>query len=1391
MTVLPQWLTQGDSDFESDLSNIDDSFESDGVDSSDEEIISRRFRRDGVYNQLPAAAQRLPAAIRIPEIQEAVNRNRVVCVLGNTGCGKSTIVPYVLGSDEGVKVLCTQPRRMAAISLCEHVQKSFYGQRNHPSVGYRVRGQRTDGEESKIIYVTAGYLKTMLTHEPSELDKFTHIILDEVHERGIDSDFLSLIVKRLLAQPENERIKLVVMSATLESELFVDYFAALNNGQTPATVKLTVPQKGKNKSGHRIDEYFMDDMQDIGYADTAFRFFQQQVVPRADVTQGVICGELSDSVQNLIIEILRLHSRDRHSSLVFLPGLGEIFSVNDKLTDALYRAGQTVINPEVLLEPTASASLPTRESYYHIFILHSTMPYEEQKLALKEPAHNARHIVLCTNVAESSLTVPNVDVVIDTGLRKANSYDAKMGVFRLTTVWCSRASCLQRRGRTGRVCDGKYFKLFSKEFYETKMLLYDTPEVLLTDLSSVFLNAKYISEFWRQPGGANQIVRPSDILKELITPPRVKSVKAAVQDLFESGLLRHEPDEMSELSLLGTLATRLHVEPQVARILYFGWLSGLVCEGIILAAACGMDADVIRSTSARSYPGKEDYCKNLYNFMWYRTDYDLGAFSEPIAVRNLLWAWLASYYNVKQSGAPEYYKTAVYAKEFDSFKRSVLNHCAQFISWMEEEICDEHARDEAETLRDLLSERWRRTTNVQEAISHTVFKCGRNSEKLKAMLVLSMNTRLLTADVLTKNFDEHHAVVLEKLPESLFAGCYTDEERDDRVSEVVTRLCGRSAQGVLQVDRASWAFKPGKDYTAAEAIQAPASDFQTVKDDYHLLPNQECEYYGAVMPIAVRMCMQIFDRRYNCNLEFTVGGEAAPLAVKAKIRSPVYSNGLKWGRISRKRDELDITTWLPVSINARSPVGWLHKVDPSTKLTNRLWGVAGKIVGTTKSMFEDQNPLEARAINVTILPAARGGRVAVGLLLMALPFHSGLVADVDISPQGQYEIVRLKLESRFFDINLWGESPLTGKMLKAVSEVRRLIARAIDIPGSCIRQTDGSAAATLSVAPEVMQRVRDIQFGCAEDKSLSTTIDSMLHALYTDTETSDSLFPTDQCDPKRRVVMLIPDSGSSYTEIITDPTLWVPPSMGEQCLFAKRMLFRKDQIAEVQQRMMQPNYMLPRLVNQRDQQEAPVVRLSEMGFSVDEIHIFMERQPRFALAGMPLDTILDPEIDEESLIAAIGPWVETSRITEESAIEEPETIDPPVGNVNHEEAYFYDEPEMVDAPKPLPPTRLPPRAPVKYDAEQSQDYFIPEHVKMLYSDGPVSNKQSVSSIRATIARVDSETARVEDHVGSLSDIWSEIHDEIRRPLADPDSSAHDRLANIWDKLTRVSVTHFR
>ncbi|KAF4706785.1 ATP-dependent RNA helicase tdrd9, partial [Perkinsus olseni] len=197
-----------------------------------------------------------------------VRRHRVACIEGDTGSGKTTMIPLLLlaeddqdvgpnrGTEAGrrlAKIVCTQPRRIAAIQVARRVAGFCNPNTLGQVTGYRVSGQSNVSEDTQIEYVTTGYLLQVLIHRPDDVHLYTHIVLDEVHERTLDSDFLSLICKRLLLRPENGDTKLVIMSATLNSDLFSQYFTDLNNGTAPKAITI---------QGQRfpVDDVYLNDL---------------------------------------------------------------------------------------------------------------------------------------------------------------------------------------------------------------------------------------------------------------------------------------------------------------------------------------------------------------------------------------------------------------------------------------------------------------------------------------------------------------------------------------------------------------------------------------------------------------------------------------------------------------------------------------------------------------------------------------------------------------------------------------------------------------------------------------------------------------------------------------------------------------------------------------------------------------------------------------------------------------------------------------------------------------------------------------------------------------------------------------------------------------------------
>eukprot|EP01068_Selenidium_serpulae_P020779 Selendium_serpulae@DN9128_c0_g1_i1.p1 len=208
-------------------------------------------------NAVPEGLEDLPITAHRKEILETIGRSPVTCIQGDTGCGKSTRLPVFLyqewranveawkrnnrkGLEPKLRMVITQPRRIACTSLAKRVSEEL-GQ----PVGYRIGGERDSSGPTNVTFVTTGYLKELLVYQPEHIDRYTHVILDEVHERDLDADLLSLLIKMHmrradLREGEVPQFKLVIMSATLQGDLFSQYFAQIGSSGIPKTIHVGV-----------------------------------------------------------------------------------------------------------------------------------------------------------------------------------------------------------------------------------------------------------------------------------------------------------------------------------------------------------------------------------------------------------------------------------------------------------------------------------------------------------------------------------------------------------------------------------------------------------------------------------------------------------------------------------------------------------------------------------------------------------------------------------------------------------------------------------------------------------------------------------------------------------------------------------------------------------------------------------------------------------------------------------------------------------------------------------------------------------------------------------------------------------------------------------------------
>ncbi|OWM86275.1 hypothetical protein CDL15_Pgr011099 [Punica granatum] len=390
----------------------------------------------------------LPAYKERDALLTAISQNQVIIISGQTGCGKTTQIPqYILESeiDSGngalCNIICTQPRRISAISVSERVA-SERGEKLGESVGYKVRLEGVKGKDTHLLFCTTGILLRRLLVDRN-LKGVTHVIVDEIHERGMNEDFLLIVLKDLL--PRRTELKLILMSATLDAELFSSYFGGAPIVRIPGftyPVQTYFLEDILEMSGYKltpynqIDDYGQEKMWKMGKQ--APRKRKSQIASAVEDALGAADFEdyspqtresLScwnpDCIGFNLIEYILCHICENErpgAVLVFMTGWDDISSLKDKL--------QT--HP-VLGDPTRVLLLAC----------HGSMATSEQRLIFDEPADGVRKIVLATNIAETSITINDVVFVLDCGKAKETSYDALNNTPCLLPSWISKVSAQQ------------------------------------------------------------------------------------------------------------------------------------------------------------------------------------------------------------------------------------------------------------------------------------------------------------------------------------------------------------------------------------------------------------------------------------------------------------------------------------------------------------------------------------------------------------------------------------------------------------------------------------------------------------------------------------------------------------------------------------------------------------------------------------------------------------------------------------------------------------------------------------------------------------------------------------------------------------------------------------
>ena len=537
-----------------------------------DEIWIQTCTSESYYNML-AYRHTLPIALYRDALLDSINHNQVTIVCGETGCGKSTQLPtfileYCLSQSRACRIYVTEPRRISAISLATRVSAELGEPKkaiaNGDSLlGFSIRLDSQVSDKSRLIYATTGIVLRML-EENNDLGGITHLIIDEVHERSIESDFLLIVVKRLLQQRRD--LKVVLMSATLQSERFNEYFGGhcsiFNVPGRTFPVEQRFLEDAIELSGYTCDDTsFYAKRGRIADLDTNWEIPDDDDIEDNEDDLITYSERTTDALRimdpykvnfDLIFQLLNLlaNAVDRSCTqaiLVFLPGLGEI----RRLLDTLQAHKHFGDNRK-----------------WVIYALHSSVSSDKQQAAFDVPPHGVRKIVLATNIAETGITIPDITCVIDAGKHKESRFDARRQLSKLVECFISRSNAKQRMGRAGRVQPGLCFHLFSRARYN-KMEEHQLPEFQRLNLDELALRVKVV--------GMGEI---ETTLLEALDAPTPENVKRSINNLIQVGAL----DESQNLTQLGRHLAKLPVEATLGKLILFGLRHQCLDPCLVIAA---------------------------------------------------------------------------------------------------------------------------------------------------------------------------------------------------------------------------------------------------------------------------------------------------------------------------------------------------------------------------------------------------------------------------------------------------------------------------------------------------------------------------------------------------------------------------------------------------------------------------------------------------------------------------------------------------------------------------------------------------------------------------------------------------------------------------------------
>ncbi|KAL7752226.1 hypothetical protein RI367_002271 [Sorochytrium milnesiophthora] len=551
--------------------------------------------------------QTLPVYQYRSEILDMVRNNQVSLICGETGSGKSTQIAQFILEDmiesstaSTCSVLCAQPRRISAQSIAARVSSEM-GDKEvggaNSWVGYSVRLESRTSDQTRLVFCTTGILLRRMELD-FDLQGVSHVVVDEVHERSLDSDFLLTLLRKAMSHRPD--LKVILMSATLEAERFSQYF-----NRCPV---LNIPGRM-----FPVQVSFLADIvQQTGYViEESSEFARRRLGPSnsSRLTISGARGKQYSQMHDWGEEEVESFPEDNSPSLLNLPQntrtilnnmnpmvinyelierLLEHVCIDDPETAAI--EGAVLIFLPGLMEIRTCVDMLSRHptfgdgSRYLLLPLHSSLTSEQQNAVFKVPPKGMRKIVCSTNIAETGVTIPDIVFVVDSGKAKETRYEESQHITKFEEVFISQANAKQRRGRAGRVRPGFCYHLFSDYRYEHLMRPYQVPEILRVPLDSTCLKIKVY-----------RLGQIADAFDNFIEPPSRMAVDMAVERLVRVQALTPEKEQ---LTALGRHLGNLPVDVELGKLLLFGTLLRCLDPALTIAACLSHKSPFVRPFGA-------------------------------------------------------------------------------------------------------------------------------------------------------------------------------------------------------------------------------------------------------------------------------------------------------------------------------------------------------------------------------------------------------------------------------------------------------------------------------------------------------------------------------------------------------------------------------------------------------------------------------------------------------------------------------------------------------------------------------------------------------------------------------------------------------------------------